>query len=110
MGEPVKIDQMARELIKLAGKEPDIEIEIAYTQLREGEKLYEELITEGEGIVDTHHEKIMVLRGNDFISCNRLHQYLERLAADSRAHDSLAIQESLQAVIPEYTRSGLNTW
>jgi len=52
---------MARDLIKLAGKEPDSEIEIKYTRLRQGEKLYEELITVGEGIVDTHHEKIMVL-------------------------------------------------
>jgi len=110
MGEPVKIDHMARDLIKLAGKEPDSEIEIQYTQLREGEKLYEELITEGEGIVDTHHEKIMVLRGNDFISCSNLHQYLERLASDSKAHNSLAIQETLQAVIPEYKRSGFSTW
>ena len=84
--------------------------EIKYTGLREGEKLYEELITEGEGIVDTHHDKIMVLRGNDFISCDRLHQYLERLADDSRAHDGLAIQETLKAVIPEYTRSGFDTW
>ena len=83
--------------------------EIKYTGLREGEKLYEELITEGEGIVDTHHDKIMVLRGNDFISCDRLHQYLERLADDSRAHDGLAIQETLKAVIPEYTRSGFDT-
>jgi FlaA1/EpsC-like NDP-sugar epimerase len=110
MGEPIKIDRMARDLIKLAGKEPEIDIEIQYTQLREGEKLYEELITEGEGIVDTHHEKIMVLRGNDSISCNHLHQYLERLATDSKAHNSLAIQETLQAVIPEYKRSGFTTW
>ena len=110
MGEPIKIDRMARDLIKLAGKEPEIDIEIQFTQLREGEKLYEELITEGEGIVDTHHEKIMVLRGNDSISCNRLYQYLERLATDSKAHNSLAIQETLQAVIPEYKRSGFTTW
>jgi len=110
MGEPIKIDRMARDLIKLAGKEPDSEIKIQYTQLREGEKLYEELITEGEGIVDTHHEKIMVLRGNDLISCSNLHQYLERLAAESREHNSLAIQETLQAVIPEYKRSGFTTW
>ena len=74
MGEPVKIDQMARDMIRLAGKEPDVDIEIHYTGLRPGEKLYEELITEGEGIVPTGHEKIMVLRseGEGFADRERL--------------------------------------
>jgi len=62
MGTPVKIADMARDLIRLSGKEPDRDIRIVFTGLREGEKLYEELITVGEGIVPTGHEKIMVLR------------------------------------------------
>ena len=62
MGTPVKIADMARDLIRLSGKEPDRDIEIAFTGLRPGEKLYEELITEDEGVVETEHEKIMVLR------------------------------------------------
>ena len=66
MGTPVKIADMARDLITLSGKEPDRDIEIVYTGLRPGEKLYEELITEGEGIVPTEHEKIMVLKSNGF--------------------------------------------
>lgn len=102
MGQPVKIDHMARELIRLAGKEPDIEIKIKYTGLREGEKLYEELITEGEGIVDTHHEKIMVLRGDSFIPCSRLHGYLEKLAEGARAYNGRAIKKTLKEIIPEY--------
>ncbi|TKB09912.1 nucleoside-diphosphate sugar epimerase/dehydratase [Desulforhopalus sp. IMCC35007] len=102
MGAPVKIDNMARDLIRLAGKEPDTEIEIKYTGLREGEKLYEELITVGEGIVDTHHKKIMVLQGNCFIACTELHNYLEDLANESRAHDSLGIKQLLKHIIPEY--------
>jgi len=64
MGTPVKIADMARDLIRLSGKEPDRDIEIAFTGLRPGEKLYEELITEDEGVVETGHEKIMVLRNN----------------------------------------------
>ena len=102
MGEPIKIAQMARDLIKLAGREPDTEIEIKYTGLREGEKLYEELITEGENIVETNHEKIMVLRGNG-MTCGDLYQGLERLQQKTKALDSRGIKEVLQELIPEYT-------
>ncbi len=102
MGKPIKIAQMARNLIKLAGKEPDTEIEIKYTGLRSGEKLYEELITEGEGIVQTGHEKIMVLQG-DGKNCGELSCVLEQLLQKSKEHDAPAIKELLRQLIPEYT-------
>jgi FlaA1/EpsC-like NDP-sugar epimerase len=102
MGEPVQIDNMARDLIRLAGKEPDTEIEIKYTGLREGEKLYEELITVGEGILDTRHKKIMVLQGDSARSCAQLQQHIEQLAIDCRAHEALAIKTTLQFIVPEY--------
>lgn len=66
MGTPVKIADMARDLIRLSGKEPDVDIEIRFDKLRPGEKLYEELITEGEGIVVTSHKKIMVLKSEGY--------------------------------------------
>jgi FlaA1/EpsC-like NDP-sugar epimerase len=62
MGEPVKIVDLARDMIRLSGLEPDVDIEIKFVGLRPGEKLYEELITRGEGIVPTPYEKILVLR------------------------------------------------
>lgn len=102
MGEPIKIADMARDLIKMVGKEPDSEIEIKYIGLREGEKLYEELITEGEGIVKTNHEKIMVLHGNGK-TCVRLYQGLEQLQQKTKAYDSHGIKDLLQQLIPEYT-------
>jgi len=102
MGDPIKIDQMARELIKLTGREPDSEIEIHYVGLRAGEKLYEELITEGEGIVDTQHEKIMVLRGETEIQCNLLNDQLERLATHAKDLDSKGIKNTLKNIVPEY--------
>lgn len=102
MGEPIQIAQMARDLIRLAGREPDTEIEIKFTGLREGEKLYEELITEGEGIVETSHEKIMVLRGNGY-TCAMLYPGLEQLQQKSNTHDGRGIKETLQQLIPEYT-------
>ncbi|MDX9833805.1 MAG: nucleoside-diphosphate sugar epimerase/dehydratase [Desulfobulbus sp.] len=102
MGEPVKIAHMAHELIKLTGREPESEIEIRYIGLRPGEKLYEELITEGEGIVDTAHEKIMVLRGGTVIPCSELHNRLQPLADYARNLDSHGIKRTLQEIVPEY--------
>ncbi|MBU1902153.1 MAG: polysaccharide biosynthesis protein [Proteobacteria bacterium] len=62
MGKAVRILDMARDMIRLLGLEPDEDIEIKEIGLQPGEKLYEELITEGEGIQETEHEEIMVLR------------------------------------------------
>ncbi len=101
MGKPIKIVDMARQLIKLSGRIPDVEIKINYTGLREGEKLYEELITDGEGIVETGHEKIMVLRGvqEDY---RRLFRGIEQLCEKASEHDTRGIKKILQEIIPEY--------
>ncbi len=111
MGTPVKIADMARDLIRLSGKKPDSDIKIVYTGLRDGEKLYEELITEGEDILPTRHEKIMVLRSNGHANgldyCNSLKQKLnediEELIKHSRNHDAKAIKKKLREIVPEYT-------
>ena len=79
MGTPVKIADMARDLIRLSGKEPDVDIKIVYTGLREGEKLYEELITVGEDILPTGHEKVMVLRSNSRFKGVKNHRKLEKI-------------------------------
>jgi len=60
MGEPVKIADLARDLITLAGYEPDKDIQIKYTGIRPGEKLYEELFTDREGMQATKHERIFI--------------------------------------------------
>jgi FlaA1/EpsC-like NDP-sugar epimerase len=111
MGTPVKILDMARDLIRLSGKEPDKDIKIVFTGLREGEKLYEELITVGEGIGPTKHEKIMVLRSDGFSdglkSPAELHDWLnselKQLYELSLRHDSQAIKRKLQEIVPEYS-------
>jgi FlaA1/EpsC-like NDP-sugar epimerase len=106
MGEPVRIDDMARDLIRLSGKEPGVDIEITYTGLRPGEKLYEELLTAGEDVVRTEHEKIMVLGGTlgarpETVAC-ALNGALERLEAAARAQDAEAIRALLMELVPEY--------
>jgi FlaA1/EpsC-like NDP-sugar epimerase len=111
MGTPVKILDMARDLIRLSGKEPDKDIKIVFTGLREGEKLYEELINVGEGIGPTKHEKIMVLRQdglpNSLKSPAELHDWLnselKQLNELSLRHDSQAIKRKLQEIVPEYS-------
>ncbi len=110
MGEPIKILNMAEDLIKLSGKEPYKDIEIVFTGLREGEKLYEELITEGEDIISTSHKKILMLRPNGFFKeyeaakefTNWLSDKLDSLVKVAALFDSTQIKEKLKEIIPEY--------
>lgn len=101
MGEPVKIANLAHDLIKLLGHQPGKDIKVNFTGLRPGEKLYEELITEGEGIVPTKHEKIMVLRG-DGRPYSEFAELLTLLAQQATKHNAPGIKECLHQIIPEY--------
>jgi FlaA1/EpsC-like NDP-sugar epimerase len=111
MGTPVKIIDMARDLIRLSGREPERDVPIVFTGLRPGEKLYEELITVGEGIVPTGHEKIMVLRANGHAGLSpspeeertSLTDRLTELEAAAGRFDAGAIREKLREIVPEYT-------
>jgi FlaA1/EpsC-like NDP-sugar epimerase len=103
MGEPVKIADLARDMIRLSGLEPDVDIEVKYVGLRPGEKLYEELITSGEGVVPTPHEKIMVLRA---LACRAPEETLsmarrvEDLAAACAPEEELLA--AMRTLVPEY--------
>jgi FlaA1/EpsC-like NDP-sugar epimerase len=109
MGTPVKIAQMAEELVRLSGKEPGKDVEIIFTGLREGEKLYEELITQGEGIVSTMYEKIMVLRSDGWNGKHNRSEFtqwldgaLEDLLRIAETHDAHALKAKLSELLPEY--------
>lgn len=102
MGNPVRIADMARDLIRLSGKEPDVDVKIEFTGLREGEKLYEELITEGEDVVRTEHEKIMVLDAEQHAPPAALLETVEQLSQASARHDQQAIRKLLKLLVPEY--------
>ncbi|MEA3416589.1 MAG: nucleoside-diphosphate sugar epimerase/dehydratase [Thermodesulfobacteriota bacterium] len=101
MGAPIKIDDMARDLIRFSGFEPDKDIKIDYIGLRPGEKLYEELITKGEGIVPTKHEKIMVLKGTK-IDQILLKSKINELIQLAKDQDEKKIKAKLQEIVPEY--------
>ncbi len=107
MGTPVKIVDMARDLIRLSGKEPNRDIDIVFTGLRPGEKLYEELITQGEGIVATRHEKILVLRDKTYKDTCKFREWLDanlmQLEKLSARFDAQGIKNSLSTIVPEYT-------
>ena len=101
MGTPIKIVDMARDLIRRSGFKPDVDIEIKFIGLRPGEKLHEELITESEGIVRTPYEKIFVLRG-DTCDLNWLNQKIEELVRLANEQDASGIKSKLKEIIPEY--------
>ena len=83
----------------LSGKDPE-EIEVKFTGLRPGEKLFEELITAGEDVLETGHEKIMVLRPNQGSPIPE--DALEALLAASRRFESNAVRDELARLVPEY--------
>lgn len=101
MGESVRIADLARRMIELAGFRPGEEIQIAYTGLRPGEKLYEEVLSTRENTKPTTHEKIRVacVREYDYFEARAAVEELERLA---RRVDVAATVRLLKHTIPEY--------
>jgi FlaA1/EpsC-like NDP-sugar epimerase len=104
MGTPVKIVDMARDLIRLSGFEPDVDIKIEFTGLRPGEKLHEELITADENVLRTPHEKILKLEGS-ICDLAMLNGKIADLISCSRSHEPNPIKARLHDIVPEYTPS-----
>ncbi len=101
MGESVKIDDLARRMIYLAGFKPDIDIKIAYSGLRPGEKLYEEVLSNHENTLPTDHSRIRVakVREYDYDDAFAAAQELERL---SREVDITAMVKLMKQIVPEF--------
>ena len=100
MGEPVKIDTMARNLIRLSGYEPDVDIMVEYTGLRPGEKLYEELLLKEEGMQDTANKLIHIGKPIEMDDALFLQQ-LERLDAAYRV-EATDMKELVAEIVPSY--------
>lgn len=100
MGSPVKIYDLARKMISLSGFKPDVDIDIVFTGLRPGEKLYEELLMDEEGLKKTQHDKIFVGQPID-IDEKQLSEKLEQLKA-AIPQDNETIKKIMSEVVPTY--------
>ncbi|MFM8739072.1 MAG: polysaccharide biosynthesis protein, partial [Cytophagales bacterium] len=101
MGSAIKIADLDKKMIYLSGLEPHKDIEIVYTGLREGEKLYEELLNSFENTVSTHHKKIMIakVREHDYEEINRFVDLFNDLVYDTNELKMVALMKEL---VPEY--------
>jgi len=104
MGEPIKIYDLARNCILLSGLQPEQDVKIVFTGLRPGEKLVEELLTQGEGIARTWHDKIRVLSSLE-VPFEQVRAWLDELSALVEAKSMHALVGKLGAIVPEYTPS-----
>ncbi len=103
MGEPVKIVDLARDLIELSGLEVGRDIDIVFTGIRPGEKLFEELFKAGQNYRPTAHENVSVIDNANGHVPARVGQVLEALESAVQCNDSAAAVAALQSLIPEYT-------
>lgn len=101
MGEPVKIRDLAIKMIKLSGYEPDIDIKLKYTGLRPGEKLYEELLSDGTKNLPTPHEKIMVSM-DPHMEFEDIEYLANKITKAALRRDKIEVVKLLKKMVPEF--------
>lgn len=102
MGDPIKILHLAEQVIRLSGFEPYRDIEIVETSIRPGEKLFEEILTKGEGVSSTSHHRLFIAK-QDRIDYSRIGMAMERLNRAIRMSDWRVGLDVLREFVPEYT-------
>lgn len=102
MGDPVKIVDLAKNMIVQSGLKPDIDIEIAFTGLRQGEKLYEEILINTEGLLPTHNNLIYIAK-KDKIN-NEINKLISQLIimVFKEKYDDYQIVKKMKEIVPEY--------
>lgn len=103
MGQPVKILDLARDLISLSGFEPDVDIKIKFTGMRPGEKLYEELLTAEEGTSATKHKRIFVAKPNN-INVSQLEELIHLIRERGSYLTREEVIAQLQSVVPTFRK------
>jgi len=102
MGKSVNIKDIAYELIRLSGLEPEKDISIEYIGSRPGEKLFEELQTNDENILDTNHEKILMMKNENGQNLDHLLIKVDDITSSAKLYDINKVMDSLKNLIPEY--------
>jgi FlaA1/EpsC-like NDP-sugar epimerase len=108
MGKPVKILDLATQLIRLSGLEPYQDIQIEFTGVRPGEKLFEELSLADEDTADTHHQKVKIFSGKS-MSDEEMSVHLMRLRWACEQRNARALVQQLKSIVPDYTVSSTVT-
>jgi len=108
MGQPLKIEDLAKDLIRLSGLEYGKDVRIEYTGLRPGEKLFEELFISGEEYAPTEHDKILIACNASQIIPEGLDDYIESLFIAARRNKEKVVREVLHHLVPEYAPPGVN--
>ena len=101
MGEPIKISYLAEEMIRLSGKVPGEDIDIVFTGLRPGEKLFEELFHEKEALQSTTHEKILLARYREF-EWQRLNELMDGIKLACAEYDEKRVRSLMKTLVPEW--------
>jgi FlaA1/EpsC-like NDP-sugar epimerase len=109
MGQPVTILDLAKDLIRLSGYEVDKDIDIVFTGLRPGEKLYEELFIPGERYEPTQHDKILIAQNASDVVSKNLDGAVAALTEAAAKNDSNLVIYLLNKLVPEYTPNFLST-
>lgn len=101
MGKSVKIVELAKKMIRLAGLEPNVDVKIEYSGLRPGEKLYEELLNDNENTMPTHHEKIMIGKVREYVFADVEKQIYE-LVASAKSGNDRQVVINMKKLVPEF--------
>lgn len=101
MGNPVKIVDLARKMIELSGKRPGKDVEIVFTGLRPGEKMFEELFTDKENLTETHHHKILKAKKSDVDSVS-LTKKIDSLISELEEGNIDALARLIRSIVPEF--------
>ncbi len=101
MGDPVKIIDLARDLIRLSGFEPEIDIKIKTSGLRPGERMHEKLVAEGEEVQATQHEKILIIKPNE-VEVRKLSEVVKELEKLAVEEDIQGLVRKIRQIVPEF--------
>lgn len=101
MGKPMKVVDLARKMIKMTGKEPGRDIQIVYSGLRPGEKLYEELLNNAENTLPTYHEKILIAKVRGY-SFSEVDKKVSQLIESAQKHYLTPTVALMKSLVPEF--------